>query len=706
MSRVFRAALYAAATFGAAAGAGQATAADAETAVEELVVTARAQALYREGEVTVGKMPTEPLSSSQAVQVINEELIQDQGARDAQDLYRNIASVSFFSYAGVTARGFRQEEIFFDGLRGDPYAGFTAPQLFNIERVEFLKGPAGMLYGPGAPGGLFNYVTKKPSEEFSARVAGVLGTEGRWGASAQVTGALPVDGASARVGVFYEDQSTPRRGAANEVTILDAGLKFDVGIGDLILQATHYEQNLPANRLRGVPVDNLGNFIADRRWNHNEPTDFLNFEGDVLQASLTAEPTDNLSLNVAARYSEGLETQQYHEPQGLFDSNGDGVVDSTKRQFRDQIRNQSNWSIGANGVWTGSLVGVESRVLFGADWFTHEQTLDNRNSTGTNLSVVGKPPPLSIVNPVYGAVPTSSYDLPAYARTVTEQERMGAYALYEATVGSLIATVGARFDKFEDASGVVVFEDDAVTWRAGLVYRVRPDVSVYGQWAQSFEPQSATSQTPLAGGPFAPTEGEMFEGGVKTELMGGRVQASSAIYHIVRTNILQADPRGDVDGDGTNDQVAFGEITSKGFEADIATDLTPNWVLTGSYAYNDTRITGDNGRTVLTNAVGDRFANAPKHKFGFWTRYQFPTLGLAVALGGDYVDVRRSISNQKVRPYAVFDASVIYTRGPWKALLRVNNLTDETYAASGFIDRTGHFPGAPRSVFLELSREW
>src|SRR5690606_7691295 len=115
------------------------------------------------------------------IQVINAELIEDQGARDAQDLYRNLSGVSFFSYAGVTARGFRQEEIFFDGLRGDPYAGFSVPQLFNVERVEFLKGPAGMLYGPGAPGGLFNYVTKKPQEMFSAEASAVLGTEGRKG---------------------------------------------------------------------------------------------------------------------------------------------------------------------------------------------------------------------------------------------------------------------------------------------------------------------------------------------------------------------------------------------------------------------------------------------------------------------------------------------------------------------------------------------
>lgn len=116
-----------------------------------VIVTGRARALYRVGEISSGKLPVEPLLSTQTVQVINERLIEDQGARDAQDLYRNFSGVSVFSYAGVTARGFRQEEIFFDGLRGDPYDGFSVPQLFNVQRVEFLKGPAGMLYGPGAP---------------------------------------------------------------------------------------------------------------------------------------------------------------------------------------------------------------------------------------------------------------------------------------------------------------------------------------------------------------------------------------------------------------------------------------------------------------------------------------------------------------------------------------------------------------------------
>jgi iron complex outermembrane receptor protein len=692
------------------AGAAETSVIEAAAAEPDLTVTvtARARQLYRANRTTSGKLATPPLESSLNIQVLNAELIRDQGARDAQDLYRNIAGISLFSYAGVTARGFRQEEIFFDGLRGDPYVAFSVPQLFNVERLEFLKGPAGMLYGPGAPGGLFNYITKAPKDDFSARATAVVGTEARHGGSVEVEGFLPGDNAPAtRAGVFYEDRNTPRRNSGSEVLILDGGIRTNLGPAALTLQATRYEQNLQGNRLRGVPTDNLGHFLADRRWNHNEKSDFLDLTANVLQARVEWPVTESLKVDAGLRYSESLERQQYHEPRGLTDSNRDGVPDLSRREFRDQERDLDQLSFGANAVWSRDFGAVRNRVLVGVDAYASELVNNNRPSLLGGFTVVaGLPAPLSLTNPVYGVTDSKTYALQPRVRTSAKQQRSGAYLLEEATMGPFIATAGVRFDRYEDKSDASTFEDEKATWRAGLVWRARPDVSVYGQWAQSYEPQGVASQDPRAGGPFAPTEGEIVEGGVKTELLGGRLQTTLAVYDIVRSNILQSDPRGDVDGDGVNDMVAFGEVTSQGAEFDVAADLTNNWVLTASYAYNDTRITKTNGATMITNSVGDRFANAPLHKAGFWTRYQFPKLGLALALGGDYVDVRTSISGQKVRPYTVFDASVIYKIGPWSTLLRVDNLLDETYAASGFIDRTGHFPGEPRSVFLEVSREW
>ena len=315
---------------------------------------------------------------------------------------------------------------------------------------------------------------------------------------------------------------------------------------------------------------------------------------------------------------------------------------------------------------------------------------------------------LSLTNPEYGVTDPSTYVLTTIADgRLTEQTRQGAYILEEATIGNLTLIGGVRFDRFEDTDASGEFDDERATLRFGGSYKVRPDISVFAQWAESYEPQGIGDQNPAIGGPFEPTEGEIIEAGVKTDLFNGRVQSTASIYEIVRTNLLQNSGE-DLGGDGFDDLVAFGEVTSQGFELDVAADVTADWVLTASYGYNDTEVTaetGEGGTDRIRNRVGDRFANAPKHQAGFWTRYQLPA-DFAVAVGGDYVDVRQSLSGQKVRPHTIFDASLIWEPGPYRVLVRVDNVFDETYAASGFVDRTGHFPGDPRSVFVEFSREW
>lgn len=680
----------------------------AEGADDEIIVTGRVSKLYRVEETASGKMPTEPLASSQSITVITADLIEDQGARDAQDLYRNISGVSFFSYAGVTARGFRQQENFYDGLRGDPYIGFAVPQLFNIDRVEFLKGPAGMLYGQSAPGGLFNYVSKKPSQTFSASAKIVGGTEDRYGGQVEVTGPVS-DVVSLRGGAFFEDRDLPRKFAGNKSLLLDAGATFDLGIAKLTTQAWRIEQDLAANRLRGIAVDANGHFLADRRWNHNEPSDFLDLRSTAFQAKLEVEPTDNLKLDLAGRRIDATERQKYHEPITLLDRNRDGRFDGVARQFRDQFRGTKSWSFGGNAVWSAQFSDrISNRVLAGFDYSSEDATSTASQLTGRATAAAGLPCPLDFINPVYRACDPSRYTMPAATTTLTETNRNGFYLLNELTIGRLIAVAGIRTDSFEDtsiaANGTRTrFKGSDETYRVGLVWRVRDDISVFSQYATSFEPQSASAQDPRAGGPFAPTTGDMIEGGVKTALFGGRIQSSLSAYRIKRQNLLQSDPRGDPEGDGINNSVAFGEVTSKGVDVDIAADITDNWVLTLTYAYNDTKITKDNGRTSPTNSVaGGRFANAPKNKFGFWTRYQFPAPGLAFAFGGDYVSKRISLSNQPVNPYFIFDGSVTWTRGPWDVRLRVDNIFDKTYAASGFNDRGGHFPGEPRSAFVEV----
>ncbi|MEM1197469.1 MAG: TonB-dependent siderophore receptor [Pseudomonadota bacterium] len=686
-----------------------------------ILVTGRAQQLYRIDDTATAKLPADPLDIPISITSINEQLIEDQGARDAQDIYRNISGVTLFSYAGVTARGFRQEEIFFDGLRGDPYVGFNVPQLFNIERVDYLKGPAGMLYGPGAPGGLFNYVTKKPEEEFSGELRAIAGNFDRFGASGEVTGSV-TDGVYGRLGAFYEQQDNFRFNADVATLILDAGLTFDMDWADLTVQATYYDQDQGGNRLRGVPVDDDGNFLVTRKWNHNEESDFLDLESLNFQAILEGDITDNLTWNATFRYTDAEQVQQYHEPRALIDIEevttgiGDGVIDLVGREFRDQTRAEEQYTFGANAIWSTDLGPVENRLLGGFEYF--DGTLDftsgranfsadfvERFLNGTSLPSDIIPLTLSD-DPNYGLTDPSQYNV-AFTGSVTDTRREGLYLLNEATIGPVILSAGVRFDWFSNGD----LDESDETFRFGAIYKPREDISIFVQWADSFVPQTAGAQTPETGGPFAPVTGEIIEAGIKTALDDGRIRASLAVYEIKRQNFLQllVDENGDsidVGNDGVEDFGAIGEVTSRGIEFDLVADVTDNWVLTLAYAYNDTKITEDNGLGNFANRVGERFANAPEHQLGMWTRYQVPAINTAFAVGADYIDERLSLSGQTVQDYVIFDASIIWNPGPVEVLLRVDNIFDKVYAESGFLERTGHFPGAPRTVFAELIKRF
>jgi len=673
--------------------------------IDNIIVTSRAQALYRTTATSAGKLPTHPLDSSQTISAITEELIEDQGARISQDLYRNISGVTVFSYSGVTARGFRQDENFYDGLRGDPYNAFSVPQLFNIERVEFLKGPAGMLYGQTAPGGIFNYVLKKPEFDSDGNIRVTLGDNSRYGISGELTGPVS-ENVAARGGLFYESQDTQRTNADSEVIIADGGLTFQLGDNFLNVQLIQLNTDLGGNRLRGVPTDDKGNFLADRRWNANEKEDFLKLDSTSGQFRWDGVIADDITYDITGRYIDAEERQEYHNNRSVFDSDDDGRSDGVVREYRKQLRTNEIFSLGANAIWSKTLSAkISNRVLVGADYTEDKGYEEAARARGRDDSTPEStvPTPLTFIDPQYGVTNRDNYEL-QINKPGTEliAEQLGTYLLNELTIGDLIFTGGIRFDTFDNSVDTSDFSDDKFTYRAGLVYKATPDLSFFGQYATSFEPQEVETQVPGAGGPFDPSEGDMVEIGVKGYLLDSRLQPSLAIYRIKRTNVVQSTGT-DPEDDGVENFVSLGEVTSEGFDFDLAADITPDWVTTLTYAYNKTRVTEDGGLGDIGD-VDDRFANAPKHQLGFWTRYQFRPLGLAVALGVDYVGERISRHGQTVKPYTVFDASLIYEKDDWKLLLRVNNLFDKTYASSGFTEAIGHFPGAPRSVFMEVSK--
>lgn len=688
-------------------------AAAATEELEEVVVHGRTEKFYRIDDNAMGtKTPTSFLDIPQSVQMLSRQLIEDQAATRITDLYRSISGVNEFSYAGFSIRGFRQEdEVKYDGVAGDPFAGFAIPQLFNIERVEILKGPSSMLYGAAEPGGLINYVTKKPTHEVKSNVTLFGGNYEQYGASGEYSGPVnDADTVRMRVGGYSQQKKPWRNGSSERNTILDASLDFDLGSPQttLLLQGTYVDQLMGGQRFRPIPSDANGNFRADRSWNAAEPTDVQILEAKVFMARLQHEAANGLHSTATLRYVDNEAQHRFHDTRGSVDKNADGILDSERRQFRDQKRTKEIYSFTSDNYFTTELVGMKHLVLFGGDYVTTDAVENNRLTPDFPIADA-----LSFVNPVYGNVNMTVINQqlatnPAFTLDGTDK-KYGFFLQDQVTFTDWFeAVLGLRYDHFDTTEDrgaptgptSAEFTDSALTARGGLIFRLSKDISSYASYSQGFQPQSVGNQGAV-NGPFDPLEGESYEVGIKGDL--GGIQASLAAYQITKQNMLQRDTRPGVPPDTF---VTLGEVESRGIELDFMGDLTERWVLMVNYAYNETEITqGLTGVAFsgvgLGNLTGDRFVNAPENRAGVWTRFEFPGIASSIGAGLDYVDDRINNDRNPVPAYTIYDLS---WQTKWKNLdfqLNVRNVTDKEYAVSGF--QRGNFPGEPRTFLFQVS---
>lgn len=678
--------------------------------VEQIEVKGRAQQFYLDSHTRLGtKTDADIMEIPLSVQVLTRQLIQDQAARDITDMYRSIAGVSEFSYSGVTFRGFRDDgNVFYDGVRGDPFSGFSVPQLFNVERVEVLKGPAASLYGGGEPGGMINYVSRKPSFEEKKNITLTGGNFSLAGASADFTGAVS-DTTAYRLGGFYESQDSFRNNADSENIELAGGMTFLSGQDTTLTTTFDYiVQNLGGNRLRGVPVDDDGNFIVDRSYNANEKGDYQDLEALVLQANLTHNFTDNLSFNGTLRYLDNECEQAYHESRSWVDANGDGEANIDdqiiRREYRKQYRANDEISLTLDFVYDFDTGGIAHQFLFGGDFHNMETEYDYFRARYEADGVAN----LNIFTLNYGITDPSTYDLTDMNRDGNKRQRMSAYIQDKIQFSpSWALLVGVRLDHFdeENKETLAEYSDSDISPRAGLIYTPSDNTTVYLNYSQSFNPVDPNDFTEAGPVQLSPETGEQVELGLKQSWLDNRIMTTVAVYQIDKENLVIANPDY-IEGENDATEPAlinFGLVESEGAEFTLVGDITNTISVTANYAYNDTRIAS--GETANTYD-GTRLANTPRHQAGLWTRYAIDSIDSSVAFGVDYVSEQRSLDGQKVKPYTVFDASWTTSWDDLLLSINVRNLFDKVYAVSGFSERNGHFPGEPREIVVQLSYDF
>ncbi|MCG8466653.1 MAG: TonB-dependent receptor [Gemmatimonadetes bacterium] len=678
-------------------------------------IEVKATRAYRQDATTVGtKSPAQLLDIPGSVQVLSRKFIEDRGATRFEELYRNVSSLVDHPYSEVVLRGFQQREILFNGVRGNPYGsldggedtGFSTSvgRLTNIERVEVLKGPVSALYGSAQPGGVINYVTKKPLDVFEARASIFGGSFEQRGGNAEITGPIDQDRRFLyRAAAFFEEKNSFRNNAGFRDLHLVGGLTWRASEATrLDVEAERIDQDLTGHRLRGIPVSADGTMLTDRSWTATEPTDFTRLDATVFQAALNHAFDDGFSVDATVRALGYDRSENYHEPRGLLEDER-----TMQREFRDQFRSNDDWSATLNLNRRLDLGGAgEHSLLLGVETATQDWRF--RFARARQSGNDGPVPDLDLFSPVYGVADPSTYGLTpeSFSEQSVRSRRTGVYVQDQAFVTpSLVLTGGARVDWYDDEGEVLeeagTSSVTAFTGRFGVVVKPSEVVSLYGNFANGFSRPDFVHQVPSANGPFDPGRSWQLEGGIKADLLGRRLMVTAAGYTITRTNVLRPDPNFGPNGDNFSAVFATGEVRSRGLELDAVGSIGDRIAVSANYALLVSRIVRDDD---APDNVGEPWPNAPRHSAGLTGRFAVGSGGIGVST--QFVGERQQTFAGIVAPsYAVVDLSGdLRLTDRFDLRVSLNNVFDTTYAVSSlFASRAGNIPGDPRTLRVELA---
>ncbi len=657
--------------------------------------------------VTASKADIPALETSQAISVLPEQLLEDQGVRRLGDALANVAGVSrnntYGFFDGFNIRGFNASSgaTYLDGLLDD--TGYATSEVAALEQIEVVKGPASGLYGQGPLSGIVNLVSKRPRDDAFLDFSVAGGSYNLF--ELQVDGNTPLtsDGSLlARMTAAYRDQdffvdySGQRRiflapaltwQPQPETSITLLGRYVDDKINPWS-PTTAYGTALP-NPNGELPIDlsiNDGEYPAvqdNDYWNIGYTADHRFSDAIAVHQSLRYQDFHNSWDNwlFVSSISEDFRSvgRFYYGP---FNENGDYFRVDTNVSLRFATGPASHY------------------VLAGLDY-------GRRDSHQTNLFDPG-PYWLDLYDPVYGTVSAPDPDV-ASTTYASETRQRGFYLQDHIKLGErFTVTLGGRWDRASSAinnNGVAnpKVVDTAFSPRAGATLLLSNAVSLYANYAKSFSPQGTYRASD--GSTLPPERGVNYEAGVKVVRPDGTLHAMATVFELTRTNVATADLSPEAP---PNTYVLTGEQRTRGVELEGGWRPLPGVELTAAYTYLDAKVTADSRLLV-----GARLSSVPRHIANLWARYTIQegalaNLGAGIGVhheGGRPASTASATSTPfYLGAYTLADAALFYSFGDWSAQANIRNIFNERYFPTASLTRTT--PGEPRTFMISLSRRF
>ncbi len=634
------------------------------------------------------RLRTPILEVPQNIQVISANVIADQQAFDLVDgITRNVSGATRVGhwdnqYANIRMRG-SKIPAFRNGMNIEASWGPTAEDAAMIDRVEFVKGPAGFMLAGGEPGGFYNVVTKKPTGITKGAASISMGSFSTYRAALDFDGKLSKDGKLLyRLNVAGQQKDYYTKYNFNNRYLFAPVLKYLVDDRTSVtLEYTYQGSTYLAN----------GNYVFSGKKLLDEDISNDFFYGDP---SLTPGKLKDHSVylyfdhKVNDKWEAHAQVAYFNfgmEANSIWASKVDsaGNMGRTFSVADEAGENRFAQASISGEEYTGT---VRHRILAGVDMGNKKFWGDFR--TLANIDMVGDKK-FNVYNPVY-SIPIGT--LPAIDRSQSVKTRAGG-SNYVSSVNYTSAyiqdelgffnnrlrlSLAGRFTYAETVgkTKALAIKDNVFTPRVGLSYSVDKSTTIYGLFDQSFVPVPGADSNQNA---FKPIKGVDVEAGVKKEWFEGRWVASATVYRIARQNSLVS--LNMKDSRGADVQEQLGETLTKGVEIDIAGEILPGLNATLNYAYTDSKISKESP-TATTKTVGNITPNTATHITNAWLNYRIGKgvlNGLGVTGGIQWMADRYVGSATKVFSipnYFRTDAGLSYVKGKYSVSLLVNNLLD------------------------------
>lgn len=629
----------------------------------------------------------------QAISIVTRELMADQRMTGMADVVRFMPGVTMAQGEGnrdtpILRGNASTADFFVDGVRDDVQ---YFRDVYNVERVEALKGPNAMIFGRGGAGGVINRVTRQADWGQEREVSLQLGSFENRRLTADFGTPLN-DRVSGRVTGLYENSGSYRAGVGIERYGVQPSVAVRVGPATTVRASYEYfhderiaDRGIPS--FAGRPVE----------------TDRSTFFGDAAQSPTHA--TVNLLASVVEHRFSDVVTLRNRVSYGVYDKFYQNVFPGAVNADATQVRisaynnatDRQNLFNQTDLVLRPRTGTIAHTLLVGAE--LGRQETDNFRSTGYFPSAGG--PLTSIDVPL--ASPTTTLPV-TFRQSATDADNHGVaviaavYAQDQIELTSkLQAVAGVRFDAFDidftnNRTGARLSSQDRfLSPRLGVIYKPFAPVSLYGNYSLTFVPRAGDqlSSLSLSNQALEPEEFRNYEVGAKWELAPA-VGVSAALYRLDRGNVAVADP-----ADPTRSILVDAQRTT-GLEVELSGALTRDWHVIAGYAHQDGTIT----RSISANAqAGATLAQVPAHSMSLWSKYNVtPRWSAALGL------INRSAmfaatDNRVVLPgFTRVDAAVFFdVTSALRAQVNVENLLDENYYASAH-SNTNITPGSPRAV--------